>query len=56
MGDRDEIGRIYRERYSSFLRVAVAVVRDERLGEEAVHEALCTRTGFTPPSMPAGRR
>jgi RNA polymerase sigma factor (sigma-70 family) len=33
-----EIERIYRARYGSFLRVAVAVVRDEQLAEEAVHE------------------
>jgi RNA polymerase sigma-70 factor (ECF subfamily) len=35
----EEIERIYRERYGAFLRVAVAIVRDERLGEEAVHDA-----------------
>lgn len=35
----DEIERIYRERYGSFLRVAVAILRDERLGEEVVHDA-----------------
>ena len=35
----DEIERIYRERYGSFLRVAVAIAGDEQLGEEVVHEA-----------------
>lgn len=32
------IERLYRERYPKFLRVAVAVVRDERLAEEVVHD------------------
>jgi RNA polymerase sigma-70 factor (ECF subfamily) len=32
------IERVYRERYGAFLRVAVGVLRDERLAEEAVHE------------------
>ncbi len=45
-----EIERIYRARYGSFLRVAVAVVGDERLAEEAVHDgfvrALRHRRGF----------
>src|SRR5919202_4231431 len=34
-----EIERIYRSRYGKFLRVAVAIVRDEQLAEEAVHDA-----------------
>jgi RNA polymerase sigma factor (sigma-70 family) len=46
-----EIERIYRGRYSAFLRVAVAIVRDEQLGEEAVHDAfvraLRHRRGFS---------
>jgi RNA polymerase sigma factor (sigma-70 family) len=46
-----EIERIYRARYGSFLRVAVAVLRDEQLAEEAVHEgfvrALRHGRGFT---------
>ena len=33
------IERIYRVRYGTFLRVAVAIVRDEQLAEEAVHDA-----------------
>jgi RNA polymerase sigma-70 factor, ECF subfamily len=33
-----EIERLYRERYGAFLRVAVGMLRDERLAEEAVHE------------------
>lgn len=45
-----EIEHIYRARYGSFLRVAVAILRDERLAEEAVHEgfvrALRHRRGF----------
>jgi RNA polymerase sigma-70 factor (ECF subfamily) len=39
VGDQDEIERIYRDRYGAFLRVAVAIVRDERIAEEAVHDA-----------------
>lgn len=42
--------RIYRARYGRFLRVAVAIMRDERLAEEAVHDgfvrALRHRRGF----------
>jgi RNA polymerase sigma factor (sigma-70 family) len=45
-----EIERIYRARYGAFLRVAVAVVGDDRIGEEAVHDgfvrALRHRRGF----------
>lgn len=33
-----EIEAVYRRRYGRFLRVAVAILRDERLAEEAVHE------------------
>ncbi len=33
-----EIERVYRSRYGTFLRVAVAILRDERLAEEAVHD------------------
>jgi len=44
------IERIYRTRYASFLRVAVAIVADEPVGEEAVHDAfvraLRHRRGF----------
>jgi RNA polymerase sigma-70 factor (ECF subfamily) len=37
--DREaEIERIYRARYGAFLRVAVGILRDERLAEEAVHD------------------
>ena len=42
MSDRDrqsDIEAIYRLRYGKFLRVAVAILRDERLAEEAVHDA-----------------
>jgi RNA polymerase sigma-70 factor (ECF subfamily) len=53
MGETDhavEIERIYRARYGAFLRVAVGIVRDEQLGEEAVHDgfvrALRHRRGF----------
>lgn len=46
-----EIERIYRARFGRFLRVAVAVLGDEELGEEAVHEgfvrALRHGRGFT---------
>jgi RNA polymerase sigma factor (sigma-70 family) len=45
-----EIERIYRARYGTFLRVAVAVVGDELVAEEAVHDgfvrALRHRGGF----------
>jgi RNA polymerase sigma-70 factor (ECF subfamily) len=34
-----EIERVYRRRYGKFLRVAVAILKDEQLAEEAVHEA-----------------
>jgi RNA polymerase sigma-70 factor, ECF subfamily len=34
----NEIEGIYRARYASFLRVAVGIVRDERLAEEVVHD------------------
>jgi RNA polymerase sigma-70 factor (ECF subfamily) len=33
-----EIEQLYRARYGAFLRVAVGIVRDERLAEEAVHD------------------
>src|ERR687884_1278991 len=36
---RDQIEAAYRRRYGKFLRVAVAIVRDEQLAEEAVHDA-----------------
>jgi RNA polymerase sigma-70 factor (ECF subfamily) len=43
MGDeRDHTAAIeqaYRRRYGAFLRVAVAILRDETLAEEAVHDA-----------------
>jgi RNA polymerase sigma-70 factor (ECF subfamily) len=42
VGDRDpspEIEAVYRRRYGKFLRVAVAILRDEQLAEEAVHDA-----------------
>src|SRR2546423_6258557 len=41
MGQRDpraEIEAVYRRRYGKFLRVAVAILRDEQLAEEAVHD------------------
>jgi RNA polymerase sigma-70 factor (ECF subfamily) len=38
-GDAAEIESIYRRRYGKFLRVAVAILRDEQLAEEAVHDA-----------------
>jgi RNA polymerase sigma factor (sigma-70 family) len=48
--EANEIERVYRDRYGAFLRVAVAIVRDEQLGEEAVHDAfvraLRHRRGF----------
>ena len=34
-----EIERIYRRHYGKFLRVAVAIVHDEQLAEETVHDA-----------------
>lgn len=37
-GSAAEIERVYRERYGVFLRVAVGVLRDEPLAEEAVHD------------------
>ena len=50
MVEANEIERAYRERYGAFLRVAVAILRDEQLGEEAVHDAfvraLRHRRGF----------
>ena len=33
------IEAVYRSRYAAFLRVAVAILRDEQLAEEAVHDA-----------------
>src|SRR2546423_6353240 len=33
------IERVYRSRYGAFLRVAVAILHDEQLAEEAVHDA-----------------
>jgi RNA polymerase sigma factor (sigma-70 family) len=33
-----QIEEIYRSRYGAFLRVSVAIVRDEQLAEEAVHD------------------
>jgi RNA polymerase sigma-70 factor, ECF subfamily len=42
LGQRDpraEIEAVYRRRYGKFLRVAVAILRDEQLAEEAVHDA-----------------
>jgi DNA-directed RNA polymerase specialized sigma24 family protein len=33
------IERIYRARYGTFLRIAVAILRDEHLAEEVVHDA-----------------
>lgn len=50
MVEVNEIERVYRQRYGAFLRVAVAILRDERLGEEAIHDAfvraLRHRRGF----------
>src|SRR6266508_6284413 len=53
VGQRDpraEIEAVYRRRYGKFLRVAVAILRDEQLAEEAVHDAfvraLRHRRGF----------
>lgn len=47
----DELESLYRARYGTFLRVAVAILRDEALAEEAVHDgfvrALRHRGGFT---------
>lgn len=52
-GSRDvgaEIESVYRRRYGKFLRVAIAILRDEQLAEEAVHDAfvraLRHRAGF----------
>jgi RNA polymerase sigma factor (sigma-70 family) len=33
-----DIERVYRRRYGKFLRVAAAIVRDEQVAEEAVHD------------------
>lgn len=50
MVEANEIERVYRDRYGAYLRVAVAIVRNEQLGEEAVHDAfvraLRHRRGF----------
>lgn len=50
MVEANEIERVYRDRYGVFLRVAVAILRDEQFGEEAVHDAfvraLRHRRGF----------
>ena len=53
VGARDPAGNIeavYRHSYGKFFRVAVAILRDEQLAEEAVHEAfvraLRHRRGF----------
>jgi RNA polymerase sigma-70 factor, ECF subfamily len=47
---RAEIEAVYRRCYGKFLRVAVAILRDEQLAEEAVHDAfvraLRHRRGF----------
>jgi RNA polymerase sigma-70 factor (ECF subfamily) len=47
---RAEIEAVYRRRYAKFLRVAVAILCDEQLAEEAVHDAfvraLRHRRGF----------
>src|SRR5204863_4223351 len=52
-GERDAsaaIEAVYRRHYGKFLRVAVAILRDEQLAEEAVHDAfvraLRHRRGF----------
>jgi RNA polymerase sigma-70 factor, ECF subfamily len=49
-GHAAQLERIYRTGYGRFLRVAVAIMRDERLAEEAVHDAfvraLRHRRGF----------
>jgi RNA polymerase sigma factor (sigma-70 family) len=46
-----ELERIYRASYGRFLRVAVAILRDEQLAEEAVHDgfvrALRHERGFS---------
>jgi DNA-directed RNA polymerase specialized sigma24 family protein len=54
VGSRDvgaEIEAVYRRRYGKFLRVAVAILRDEQLAEETVHDAfvraLRHRGGFS---------
>ena len=42
LGPRDhdaEIESVYRRRYGKFLRVAVAILRDEQSAEEVVHDA-----------------
>src|SRR2546423_14106361 len=45
-----EIEDIYRRRYGKFLRVAVAILRDEQVAEDVVHDAfvraLRHRRGF----------
>ena len=53
MGQSDpqaEIEAVYRRRYGKFLRVAVAILRDEQVAEEVVHDAfvraLRHRRGF----------
>jgi RNA polymerase sigma-70 factor (ECF subfamily) len=49
-GESDQIEIAYRSRYGTFLRVAVAILRDEQLAEEVVHDAfvraLRHRRGF----------
>ena len=39
MSDLSGIERLYRDRFPTFLRVAVAIVGDEQLGRDAVHDA-----------------
>jgi len=38
-GRTAEIEEIYGTRYGTFFRIAVAIVRDEQLAKEAVHDA-----------------
>lgn len=56
IGVQDEIERVYRDRYGAFLRVAVAILRDEHLAEEAVHEAFVRALRHWRGFRPSGSR
>jgi RNA polymerase sigma-70 factor, ECF subfamily len=56
IGVKDEIERVYRDRYGAFLRVAVAILHDEQLAEEAVHEAFVRALRHWRGFRPSGSR
>src|SRR5437763_8450537 len=58
VGQRDpraEIEAVYRRRYGKLLRVAVAILRDEQLAEEAVHDAFVRALAISAASTSAAR-